>query len=154
MSWCPVIRRSKEDRPIPAGPYPSCAEYRLAPGIWQRAANPLGIVTLRRAVEKVVDVMRWMTTVIAIVVRCRIVSVQVLTKDSAVTGAQLCQHSSCYPWQCLYGFSNGQRAAIRQFWWAAFNGSSDRILVDAADGRLVAGVVERLFGDALLDARF
>ena len=31
------------------------------------------------------------------------------------------------------------------------NGSSDRILVDAADGRLVAGIVEWLFGEVLLD---
>ena len=33
------------------------------------------------------------------------------------------------------------------------NGSSDRILVDAADGRLVAGVVQRLFGEVLLNVR-
>ena len=37
---------------------------------------------------------------------------------------------------------------------AAFNGSSDRILVDAADCRLVAGVAEWLFGEVLLDVRF
>ena len=30
----------------------------------------------------------------------------------------------------------------------------DRILVDAADGRLVASVAEWLFGEALLDVRF
>ena len=33
------------------------------------------------------------------------------------------------------------------------NRSSDRILVDAADCRLVAGVVEWLFGEVLLDVR-
>ena len=38
--------------------------------------------------------MRRMTTVEAMVARCRDDSVQVLTKDSAVTGAQLCQYSS------------------------------------------------------------
>ena len=33
-------------------------------------------------------------------------------------------------------------------------GSSDRILVDAADDRLVAGVAEWLFGEVLQDVRF
>ena len=79
--------------------------------------------------------------------------IHVLTKDSAVTDAQLCQYSSCLPWRCLFGCCNGRRSAIKQFWWTAFNGSSDRILVDAADCRLVAGVAEWLFGMVLLDAR-
>ena len=42
-------------------------------------------------------------------------SLHVLTKDLAVTGAQLCQYSSCLPWQCLFGCSNGRRSAIKQF---------------------------------------
>ena len=33
--------------------------------------------------------------VVALVARCHVDSVQVLTKDSTVTGAQLCQHGSC-----------------------------------------------------------
>ena len=41
-------------------------------------------------------------------------SIHVLTKDSAVTGVQLCQYSSCLPWQCLFGCSNGRRSAIKQ----------------------------------------
>ena len=36
---------------------------------------------------------------------------------------------------------------------SSFHGSSDRILVDAADGGLADGVVEWLFGELLLDAR-
>ena len=83
-----------------------------------------------------------MTTVVAIVARCRVDSVHVLAKGSAMTGAQLCHYSSCLPWQCRFGCSNGQ--------WSAFNGCSDRSLVDAADGRLVAGVAEWLFGEVLL----
>ena len=84
--------------------------------------------------------MRRLTTVVAMVARCRADSVHVLTNDSAVTGAQLCQCSTCLPWQCLFGCSNGRRSAIKQFLCAAFNGCSDSILLDAADGRLVAGV--------------
>ena len=42
-------------------------------------------------------------------------SIHVLTKDSAVTGAQLCQYSSCLPWLCLFGCGNGWRSAIKQF---------------------------------------
>ena len=34
---------------------------------------------------------------------------------------------------------------------ADFSGSSDHTLVDAADGRHVASVIERLFGEVLLD---
>ena len=70
---------------------------------------------LRRAVEKVIFVMRRMTTVVAMVARCRVDYLHVLTKDSAVTGAQLCQYGSCLPWQCLFGCSNGRRSAIKQF---------------------------------------
>ena len=43
--------------------------------------------------------MRRMTTVVAMAALCRVDSIHVLTKDSAVTGAQLCQYSSCLPWQ-------------------------------------------------------
>ena len=78
-------------------------------------------------------------------------SIHVLAKDSAVTGAQLCRNSSCLPWQCLFCCSNGRQSAISQFSCAAINGSSDRILVDAADCRLAAGVAEWLFGEVLLD---
>ena len=59
--------------------------------------------------------MRRMTTVVAMVVRCPIDFVHVLTKDTAVTGAQLCQYSSCIPWLCLFGCSNVRRLAIKQF---------------------------------------
>ena len=97
--------------------------------------------------------MRPMSTVVAMVALSRVDSVHVLTKDSAVTGAQLFQYSSCLPWQCLFSCSNGRRSDIKRFCRVAFNGSSDRILVDAADGRLVAGVVEWLFGEVLLDVR-
>ena len=69
--------------------------------------------------------MRRLTTVVEIVARCRADSIHVLTKDSDVTGAQLCQNSSCLPSQCLFGCSNGRRSAIKQFsmavqtayWW-------------------------------------
>ena len=67
------------------------------------------------AVEKVMGVMRRMTIVVAMVARYRVNSVYVLTKDSAVTGAQLSQYSSCLSWQCLFGCSNGRRSAIKQF---------------------------------------
>ena len=70
---------------------------------------------LRRAVEKVVGVMRRMTTVMAMVVRCLVDSVHALTKDSALIGAQLCQYSSYLPWQYLLGCSNGRRSATKQF---------------------------------------
>ena len=59
--------------------------------------------------------MRRMTAVVAMVACCRVDSIHVLTKDSAVTGAQLCQYSACLPWQCLFGCSNGWRSAIKQF---------------------------------------
>ena len=42
--------------------------------------------------------MRRLTKIVAMVVRCRVDSINVLTKDSAVTGAQLSQNSSCLPW--------------------------------------------------------
>ena len=71
---------------------------------------------LRRAVIKVVSVLRRVTTVVmAMVVRRRVDSVHVLTKYSAVTGVQLCQYCSCLPWQCLFGCRNGWRSAIKQF---------------------------------------
>ena len=41
---------------------------------------------LRRAVKKVVGVMRRLTTVVAMVARCRVDSINVLTMDSAVSG--------------------------------------------------------------------
>ena len=59
--------------------------------------------------------MRRMATVVAIVARCQVVYFHVLTKDSAVTGTQLCQYGSCLPWQCLFGCCNGQRSAFKQF---------------------------------------
>ena len=37
---------------------------------------------------------------------------------------------------------------------SSYNGSSDRILVEAAVGRLVADIAERLFGEVLLDVWF
>ena len=39
--------------------------------------------------------MKRLTTVMAMVACCRVDSLHELTKDSAVTGAQLCQYSSC-----------------------------------------------------------
>ena len=57
--------------------------------------------------------MRRITTVVAMVARCRVDSLHVLTM--IVTGAQLSQYSSCLPWQCLFGCSNGRRSAIKQF---------------------------------------
>ena len=59
--------------------------------------------------------MRRMTAVVAMVARCRVYSINVLTKHSAVTGAQLCQKSSCIPLKCLFNCSNGQLSAIKQF---------------------------------------
>ena len=41
--------------------------------------------------------MRRLTTVVAMVARCWADSLHVLTMDSAVIGAQLCQNSSCLP---------------------------------------------------------
>ena len=58
--------------------------------------------------------MRQMTTVVAMVARCRVDSVHVHTKDSAVTGARLYRYSSCLPWQCLFGCINGRPSAIKQ----------------------------------------
>ena len=60
--------------------------------------------------------MRRMTTVVAMVACCRVDPIHVLTKDSAVTGAQFCQNRSCLLWQCLFGCSNGKRSAIKQFY--------------------------------------
>ena len=59
--------------------------------------------------------MRRQTTVVAMVARCRVDCLHVLTKDSAVPGVQMCQNSSCLPWQCLFGSGNGRRSAIKQF---------------------------------------
>ena len=59
--------------------------------------------------------MRQMNAVVAMVARCRVDSIHVLTKDSSVTGAQLCQYSSCLSWQYLFGCSNGRWSAIKQF---------------------------------------
>ena len=59
--------------------------------------------------------MKRMSTVVAMVARCRVDSVHLLTKDSVVIGEQLCQNSSCLPWQCLFGCGNGRRSAIKQF---------------------------------------
>ena len=60
---------------------------------------------LRRAVEKVMGVMRRITTVMAMVARCRVDSLHVLIK--AVTGAQLCKHSSCLPWRACSAVAMG-----------------------------------------------
>ena len=43
-------------------------------------------------------VIRRMATVVAMVVHCRVDSIHVLTKDLAMTGAQLCQYCSSLPW--------------------------------------------------------
>ena len=59
--------------------------------------------------------MRQITTVVAMVARHLVDSIHVLTKDTAVTGVQLCQYSSCLPWQCLLGCSSGRRSDIMQF---------------------------------------
>ena len=59
--------------------------------------------------------MRRLTTVVAMVARCRDDSIHVVIKDSAVTCAQLGQNSFCLPWQCLFGCRNGQRSVIKQF---------------------------------------
>ena len=64
--------------------------------------------------------MRRMTTVVAMVARRWVESAYVLTKVSAVIGAQLCQHSSSLYWQCLFGCSNARRSAIKQFFFAYF----------------------------------
>ena len=58
--------------------------------------------------------MRRMTTVVAMVARCRVGSLHVLTMYSPVAGAQLCQYTSSLPCQCLFGCSNGRRSAIKQ----------------------------------------
>ena len=53
--------------------------------------------------KKAVGVMKRLATVVAMVARCRADSIHVLTKDSAVTGGQLCQYRSCLPWQNVVG---------------------------------------------------
>ena len=79
--------------------------------------------------------MRRLNTVVEMVACCRDDSIHVLTKDSAVTGAQLCQYGSCLPWQSLFGCGNGRPPPIA-------TAEQTRILVDTADDRLVAGVAE------------
>ena len=56
-----------------------------------------------------------MTIVVVMVARYRIDSVNVMNKDTAVTIAKLCQHSSCLPRQCLFGCINGRRRPISSF---------------------------------------
>ena len=58
--------------------------------------------------------MRRMIAVVAMVAGCWVYSIHVLTNDLAVTGVQLCQHSSCIPWQCVFGCVNGRRSTIKQ----------------------------------------
>ena len=58
--------------------------------------------------------MRRLTTVVVKVASCRLKSIHVLTKDSAATGAQLCQYCFCLPWQCRIGCSNVAMSAIKQ----------------------------------------
>ena len=70
---------------------------------------------LQRAVENVVVVIRRITTVVAKVASYRVDYAHVLTKDSAVTAAHLCQCSSCLPSQCLFGCGNGRWSAIEHF---------------------------------------
>ena len=43
----------------------------------------------------------------------RVDSVHLLIDDLAVTGAQLCQYSTCRPWQRLFRCYNGRRSAIK-----------------------------------------
>ena len=59
--------------------------------------------------------MRRMTADVEMVACCRVYYIHILTKDSAVIGAQLCQNGPCHPWKCLFGCGNGRRSAIRQF---------------------------------------
>ena len=68
--------------------------------------------------------MRRKTTDVAMVVRCRVDSVHVLTKDSAVTCAQLGQYSTCLPWQCLFGCSNFSSRPLSRFDELQSTGSS------------------------------
>ena len=63
-------------------PIKGVSRYRSA----QSIAILLSVWTALGAVEKVVGVMRRMTTDVAMVVLCRVDSLHVLTKDSAVTG--------------------------------------------------------------------
>ena len=59
--------------------------------------------------------MRRMTTVVAMVVRCRVDSLHVLTKDSAVTGAQLCQYSCCLPCRVYSAIAMGGSRPLCSF---------------------------------------
>ena len=56
--------------------------------------------------------MRRMTAVVAMVSSCQVYSIHVLTKDSAVTGALLCQYGYCLPWKFLIDCRNGRSSAI------------------------------------------
>ena len=58
--------------------------------------------------------MRRLTEDVTMVARCRVDSIHVLIKDSAVTDAQLRQSSSCPSWPCLFGCSIGRRSAIKK----------------------------------------
>ena len=80
----------------------------------QSITIPLSVWSVSKGSRKGGGVIRRLTTVVAMVARNRVDSINVLTKDSAVTGAQLCQNSLCVPWQCLFGCSNGRRSAIEQ----------------------------------------
>ena len=55
--------------------------------------------------------MRRLTEDVTMVARCRVDSIHVLIKDSALTDAQLRQYSSC---PCLFGCSIGRRSAIKK----------------------------------------
>ena len=59
--------------------------------------------------------MRRMTTDVTMVARCRVDSVHVLTKNSVATYANLCQHSSCLPWQCQFGCEIGGNRPLSSF---------------------------------------
>ena len=75
----------------------------------------LSVWSASKGRQKGGGVLRRMTAIVAMVARCRVYSINVLTKDSTVTGARLCQYSSCLHWQCMFGCSNERRSAIRQF---------------------------------------
>ena len=59
--------------------------------------------------------MRRLTTVVPMVVHCQIDSLHVLTKDSAVTGAQLCQYSSCLPGSVCSAVAMGDGRPLSSF---------------------------------------
>ena len=59
--------------------------------------------------------MRRLITVVAMVAHCQVDTLHVLTKDSAVTCAQLCQYSICYPWKCLFAVAMGGGRSLSSF---------------------------------------